>query len=141
MSAEPAVASGRRLPAFVEPMPPMPKLPRYGVRQAPLGDPAPLACTVAKTVVEVLLGGEGLQSLVRWVAEDVHTTLALQNSVARRAGLYGATARVDRARVCRVSGRAAEASVVTSAGGVARAVAMRLEDVSGRWLATVVEVI
>ena len=141
MSAEPAVASGKRQPRDPQPAPPLPLLPRYGVRREPLGDPAPLACTVAKTVVETILGGDGLDTLVRWVAADVRETLALQNSVARRAGLHGATARVDRARVCRVSARAAEVSIVTSANGIARAVAMRLEDVAGRWLATVVEVI
>jgi len=100
-----------------------------------------LACTIARTAVEAILGGDGIDSLVRWVASDVRESLQIQQSLARRAGLKGAVARIDRARVCRVSQRAAEVSIVATANGRPRAVAMRLEDVAGRWLATVVEIV
>ena len=116
-------------------------VPRYGTPRKPLGDPAPLACTIARTAVEAILGGDGIDSLVRWVASDVRESLQIQQSLARRAGLKGAVARIDRARVCRVSQRAAEVSIVATANGRPRAVAMRLEDVAGRWLATVVEIV
>jgi hypothetical protein len=115
--------------------------PHYGERRKPLGDPAPLACTVAKTAVEAILGGDGLDTLARWVATDVRESLQIQQSLARRAGLRGAVAHIERARVCRVSQRAAEVSIVAIAAGRARAVAMRFEDISGRWLATVVEIV
>lgn len=106
-----------------------------------LGDPTPLACTIAKATVEAVTGGGGLESLTRWVAPDVADSLRRQASLARRAGLRGDDAHVTRARVCRVSARAAEVSIVAEAGGRARAVAMRLEDIAGRWCATVVDVV
>ena len=137
MSAEPAMASGalRVIDGGV------PAAPRYGVKRAPLGDPTPLACTVAKTAVEAIMGGDGLETLVRWVATDVRESLAAQQSLARRAGHTGAVARIERARVCRVSQRAAEVSIVAAVRGRALAVAMRLEEVHGRWLTTVLEII
>jgi hypothetical protein len=119
----------------------VPAIPRYGVRQQPLGDPAPLACTVAKTAVEVILGGDGIDTLTRWIATDVRESLAVQHSLARRAGQRGGVARIERARVCRVSQRAAEVSIVATVRGRAMAVAMRLEEIRGRWLATVIEVV
>ena len=141
MSAQPAVASGgqREIPGGFRDNDV--RVPRYGAQRSPLGDPTPLACTVAKTAVEAILGGDGLETLVRWIATDVRESLAIQHSLARRAGLKGSVARIERARVCRVSNRAAEVSIVAMAAGRARAVAMRLEEIQGRWLATVVEIV
>ena len=138
MSAEAAAASGilRAVPGAGTPA-----LPRYGVRQGPLGDPSPLACTVAKAAVEAILGGDGIETLTRWVATDVRESLLAQQSLARRAGQRGGVARIERARVCRVSHRAAEVSIVATVRDRALAVAMRLEDVRGRWLATVIEIV
>jgi len=137
MSAEPALARTplRAIDGGA------PATPRYGVKRAPLGDPTPLACTIAKTAVEVILGGGGLETLVRWVANDVRESLAAQHSLSRRAGHRGLEAKIERARVCRVSHRAAEVSIVAAVRGRALAVAMRLEEVHGRWLATVVEIV
>lgn len=113
----------------------------YQRRHKPLGDPAPLACTVAKAALESVLGGDTLGSLTRWLAPDVRTSLAKQHSLARRAGRSGApTVSIARARVCRVTARAAEVSIVASCQGRVRAIAMRLEDASGRWLVTALEV-
>lgn len=137
MSAEAAVASAGLRPVAGTGQP----IPRYGTPRKPLGDPSPLACTVAKTAVEVIMGGEGIETLTRWVASDVRDSLAKQHSLARRAGLRGAVAHIQRARVCRISQRAAEVSIVAKAGGRARAIAMRLEDIHGRWMATVVEIV
>lgn len=124
-------AISRTLPA-----PPNP----YRRDRRPLGDPAPLACTVARAALESVLGGDGLDQLTRWISPEVRASLARQRALARRAGLSGATARIVRARVCRVSATAAEVSVVADAQDRPRAIAMRLEDVAGRWLATVIEV-
>lgn len=113
----------------------------YGRDHMPLGDPAPLACTVAKAALETVLGDAAMTPLVRWLTPDVRERLAQQHSLARRAGQTGpGVVTIKRARVCRVSARAAEVSIVAFCDGHARAIAMRLEDQSGRWLVTVLDV-
>jgi hypothetical protein len=112
----------------------------YNRERRTLGDAAPLACTVGKEALEVVLGGDGLERLTRWVSPDVRSSLARQHSLARRAGWSGVNARVLRVRVFRVSPTAAEASLVIDDGERSRAVAMRLEDVAGRWGVTVLEI-
>ncbi len=112
----------------------------YGRTRAPLGDPSPLACTVAMTAIEVSRGGDGLETLYRWVTPEVHDILARQRSLSRRAGRRGATdVRILRARVCRVSRGAAEVTVIASVGTRVHPIAMRLEDWSGRWVVTVAD--
>lgn len=102
-----------------------------------LGDPTPLACTVAKAVMEALLGGATLEPYTRWIEPGIFAQLARQRSLARRAGLNRSTpVGVRRARTFRVSRDAAEVSIVVDDGEHCRAVAMRLEDVTGRWLVT-----
>jgi hypothetical protein len=113
----------------------------YSRQHKPLGNPTPLACTVAKACVEAILGASSLDSLVRWLAPDVREQLAQQHSLARRAGRTGApNVEVRRARVCRVSAEACEVSIVVFCEGRARAVAMRLQDVSGRWQVSAIEI-
>lgn len=112
----------------------------YSRERLPLGDPSPLACTIAKAALEAVHGADTLQALVRWVEPDLRARLARQHSVARRSGRSGATARVLRARVCRVAAEAAEVSVVASLDGRSHAIAMRLEDQRGRWVATVIDI-
>ncbi len=106
-----------------------------------LGDPTPLACTVAKTAAEVALGGDGLDKLNRWISAEVRTRLARQQSLSRRGGykLAGAVG-IVRVRVHRVSARAAEVSIVAREGERVRAIAMRLEELAGRWHTTALEV-
>lgn len=106
-----------------------------------LGDPTPLACTVAKAALEIVHGAPGVNTLTRWVAPTVRESLASQQSLARRAGWTGPQhAKVERVRVCRISPTAAEVSVVADHNGHSHAIAMRLEDTSGKWLTTVLEV-
>jgi hypothetical protein len=113
----------------------------YSRQRRTLGDPTPLACTVAKTALEVVLGGSGVETLTRWVAPELRESLAYQCSLARRAGLRAEpSVRITRIRVFRVSATAAEVSVVAHEGERSRAIAMRLEDVAGRWFTTVLEV-
>ena len=132
VAAAPVVAR----PRIVLPAPPTP----YGRKRDPLGDPTPLACTVAKNALEVALGLEGLDRLNRWVSAEIRTQVARQQSLSRRAG-YAVAGSVGilRVRVFRVSARAAEVSVVANEGGRTHAVAMRLEDAGGRWLVTALE--
>jgi hypothetical protein len=49
-------------------------------------------------------------------------------------------ARIARIRVCRISATVAEASVAVHDGDLMRAVALRLEDVQGRWVATAIDI-
>ena len=112
----------------------------YGRPRATLGDPSPLACTVALTAVEVSRGGDGIDTLLRWITPDVRERLARQHSLARRAGRRGAPgASIVRARVCRVARDAAEVSVIATVGDRVHPIAMRLEDWSGRWVVTVLD--
>jgi len=113
----------------------LPLVPPAKPRRRALGDPTPLACTVAKAAVDAVLGGAALDAYVRWIEPDLFASLARQHSLARRAGIRpeGAVG-VRRARVCRVARDAAEVSIVIEHAGRCRAVAMRLEDSRGRWL-------
>lgn len=111
----------------------------YRKRRA-LGDPTPLVCTVARTSMEVALGGGGIDTLTRWITPTLRTSLLKQYSLARRARYASrGDVSVARIRVCRVSATAVEAGLVLMEGDVAHPVAMRLEACAGRWLATVLE--
>ncbi|WP_297081626.1 Rv3235 family protein [uncultured Demequina sp.] len=104
-------------------------------RRRALGDPTPLACTVAKAAVDAVLGGATLDAYVRWIEPDLFAALARQHSLARRAGIRpNGPVGVRRARVCRVARDAAEVSIVIEHAGRCRAVAMRLEESRRRWL-------
>lgn len=133
-TAAPAIAAPRRSPV------PRPTFGRPQ-RSRPLGDPTPLVCTVARTALEVALGGDGIEQLTRWITPDVRRNLLAQRSLARRAAyrVKGAS-HVQRVRLCRVSPEAVEAAVVVSEGEVVHALAMRLEAVAGRWSVTVLDV-
>ena len=106
-----------------------------------LGDPAPLACTLGKAVMESISGGTDLTPLARWIAPELRETLLRQQSLARRRGLRPRPTQILRARVCRTSATSAEVSLVVDDGEHSRAIAMRLEDMHGRWLATVIDVL
>lgn len=111
----------------------------YRKRRA-LGDPTPLACTVARTALEVALGANGIDTLTRWITPTLRTSLLKQHSLARRARYAGrGDVSVARIRVCRVSATAVEAGLVLMEGDVAHPVAMRLEACAGRWLTTALE--
>ncbi|SEJ21147.1 Rv3235 family protein [Demequina mangrovi] len=129
MSAEPAWA----------PRPPRADI--YGRTRATLGDPTPLACTCALTAIEVVHGGEGLDTLLRWITPEVRERLARQHSLAHRLGRRGGIpARIVRARSCRVSPTATEIAAVARIGDRVHAVAIRLEDLAGRWVITVLDI-
>lgn len=112
----------------------------YGRERHALGNPAPLACTVALAAMDAVHGGPGLDRVLRWLSPDVLEALQRQHSLARRARREGAAVDILRSRVCRVSREAAEVAVVARMADRAHAVAMRLEDVGGRWLVTVLDI-
>lgn len=123
-------------PVHVLPAPPTP----YARKREVLGDPTPLACTVAKNALEVVLGLDGLDKLNRWVTGEIRSQVAKQHSLARRGGyVVRGTVGIARVRVFRVSAKAAEVSVIAREGERVHAIAMRLEDWAGRWLVTALE--
>ncbi len=104
VSASPAERAVTSLTPRTLPAPVMP----YQRRSKPLGDPTPLACTVAKTALEAVLGEPGIDKLTRWVSAPIRAALAQQHSLARRAGKsLESPVRITRVRVCRVHSGAA----------------------------------
>jgi len=118
-----------------------PSVPSPYRKRAPLGDPTPLVCTVAKLGFEIAMGADGIDRLTRWITPTMRTVLLRQQSLSRRASYVprGAVG-VARVRLCRVSPTAVEAAVVATEGDTAHAIAMRLEAVSGRWLVTAIDI-
>jgi hypothetical protein len=90
--------------------------------------------------MEVALGADGIDTLIRWITPTLRTSLLKQRSLARRAGyVIRRDISVARIRVCRVSATSVEAGIVLMEGDVAHPVAMRLEVCAGRWLTTALE--
>jgi hypothetical protein len=136
-----AVERPLRKPSVLALTPPTAPLNPYTRPKRALGDPTPLACTVAKTALEVVLGGRGLDSLNRWVTPEIRTSLARQGALALRSGRgRQASVAIKRIRVYRVSEAAAETSIITDDGDRVRAIAARFEDVGGRWQATALDI-
>jgi hypothetical protein len=110
-----------------------------------LPEPGPWAARLARAVAEVSVGERPPGQLTRWVARDELARLARRGThVARhpsaRAQRGVARLRTVRAvRVCRVAPGIVETSAVLVGGDRAQAIAIRLEAVDGRWLATVVQ--
>jgi Family of unknown function (DUF6459) len=104
-----------------------------------LPDVAEFARQLAQAVVDILAGHRSANQLVRWARPDVF------DAVRRRAALNllgpssprtPRTARrpvVRSVRTCDITRTAVEASAVVVEGDRARALAMRLEGLDGRW--------
>jgi hypothetical protein len=104
-----------------------------------LPDPQAWARRTVQAVVEVLSGVRPLAQLARWTSPDVYA--ALQR---RRAGAAqprpGRRPVVRSVHVCEPADGVAEACAVVIGQGRARAVALRLEGLDGRWLVTALEI-
>lgn len=98
-------------------------------------------------VAEILTGAREVDSIARWITDDVHRHLQQRAALAARARSVGRRAparpslRVGSVVVCRPAEGVAEATVVVHTRSHARAVAMRLERRQGRWRATTVGVL
>ncbi len=98
-------------------------------------------------VAEILTGAREVDSIARWITDDVHRHLQHRAALAARARSLGRHARarpllrVGSVLVCHVTEGVAEATVVVLTRNRARAVALRLEDRQGRWRATAVGVL
>ena len=105
--------------------------------------PAPWVARLAPAILEVAAGERPPGQLSRWVTADIRETLARRGAAARRhpAGkdLRPQCRRVRSVRVTSPTPGVIEASAVVIGSSRARAVALRLEAIRGRWLATAVE--
>jgi len=108
-----------------------------------LPSPAPWVARLAPAVIEVAAGERPAGQLTRWVTREIRETLARRGAAAQRhpAGKDRAPQcrRVRSVRVTSPAPGVIEASAVVIGSTRARAVAMRLEAVRGRWLATAME--
>jgi hypothetical protein len=109
-----------------------------------LPDPGKWAAQLARAVAEVAVGERPPGQLTRWVARDELARLALRGTAVARHPSARAQRGVSRlrsvraVRVCPVAPGVVETSAVLVGGDRAQAVAIRLEVVAGRWLATAV---
>ncbi|MGN8049742.1 Rv3235 family protein [Curtobacterium sp. 22159] len=98
-------------------------------------------------VAEILTGAREVDSIARWITDEVHRHLQQRAALAARARQVGGRSRarpllrVGSVFVCTPADGVAEATVVVHTRSHARAVAMRLEERQGRWRATAVGVL
>ena len=104
---------------------------------------APWVARLAPAILEVVAGERPAGQLQRWVTSEIRETLARRGAAALRhpagKGRPPQCRRVRSVRVTEPAPGVVEASAVVIGGVRARAVALRLEVVRGRWLATAVE--
>jgi hypothetical protein len=118
--------------------------PDPGADDTALADPADTARALALCVAEILTGAREVDSIARWITDDVHRHLQQRAAYAARARSATrrtharATIRAGSVVVSRPRDGVAEASVVVHTRSHARAVAIRLEERAGRWRATAV---
>ena len=110
-----------------------------------LPEPGPWAARLARAIAEVSIGERPPGQLTRWVARDELARLsrraaAIARHPSSRAQRGVSRLRIVRAvRVCPVAPGIVETSAVLVGGDRAQAIAIRLEAVADRWLATVVQ--
>lgn len=110
-----------------------PGIPVPGRTAAPT-DPTALCCSITQAAVESLRGVRPVSQLVQWLAPEVYEALLNRSRITLAAGPRSTRpARIRRARVHRVSERAAEATVVVEDLDRVRAAALRLEHHRGAW--------
>ena len=102
---------------------------------------------LARSVLEVLAGARDLQQLTRWVTAEVHAVLRARVQLSARARSVLAdrpvrpVLRIGTVKVARPVPGVAETVVVVHGRGRARAVAIRLEIVGGRWQASALHIL
>ncbi|RLP70656.1 3-hydroxyacyl-CoA dehydrogenase [Mycetocola reblochoni] len=110
-------------------------------------DPHPLIENLASSVIEVLAGARDLEQLSRWITHDVYSNLLRRSVLAARSRrTRGVPARRPRMGVgpvhmCEPADGVIEAVTIVSTPNRARAVAIRLEGVDGRWKASSIAVL
>lgn len=123
--------------------------PRHPIGSGEPPDPDAWAAALGRGIFEILLGLRPLAQLRRWVVpalydELARTTLTPTGREPTSGEDGGAHAtqpcRVLSTRSCRIRDDAVEVSVVVSAAGRTRALALRLDRFRGRWLATALDI-
>jgi hypothetical protein len=103
-----------------------------------LPDPRTWAALLAQAVVEVLAARRPVGQVVRWVDPEIVERLRASAPVHARAGR---PVRVRRVRVSTHMDGTVEAAVVVDDGTSCRALAIRLEALSRRWLCTALDLV
>jgi len=124
-----------------------PPSPESTVPVEPQLDPGVAAEGLARSVLEVLAGARDLQQLTRWVTTEVHAVLRSRVQLSARARSVLAdrpvrpVLRIGTVKVARPVPGVVEAVVVVHGRGRARAVAIRLEALGGRWQASALHIL
>jgi hypothetical protein len=108
----------------------------------PLPEPGLWAAQFVQAAVEVTMGLRPSNQLVRWADDEVRGLLTRRASLTGSQMSRGRACRREVVRSTRVSmprAGVAEATVVLSDGTRARAVALRLEGLDGRWRVTALQ--
>jgi hypothetical protein len=114
----------------------------FGPRPTSSGElPDPDAWTrrMVQAVIEVLTGVRPLAQLLRWTSPDVYAGLQRRGAATVRP-VSGRRAVVRSVRLCEPADGVVEACAVVIGNGRARAVALRLEGLDGRWRMTALEI-
>ncbi len=141
-SPAPVPSSGRR-EAAPAPLHLVPGVPESHDDPEPLPPPHAWAARLAQALAEVLSGTRPAQQLVRWTSLDVyaclrrHVTYRLQTTAMGRARPTQVVLRS--VRLSEPVEGIAEVSAVLQIGPRARALALRLEGINGRWRCTAFE--
>ena len=96
-----------------------------------------------QAALEVSAGRRPVSQLVRWTSEEVFAMLSRRAALAQRLERPGgpATSAIVRSiRLCRPTDGVVEACAVTVDRGRVRAVALRLEELAGRWRVSALEI-
>lgn len=123
-----------------------PVTPLHPDQPVPAGEElGPLAGAIGRGVVEIIRGHRSPSALRPWLAPDVLAQLTRRAELAKRLAdgprrSPGTGLRLGGVRVCVVTDRAVEASVVVREPHRARALALRLELQRGRWKVTALEI-
>ena len=109
-------------------------LPDIARTQAELPDPSAWAATLARAIVEVVTGARQAPHLHGSPTPELYTALTdIHLSPCAR----GASA--IHVRVCSIDARHTEAAVIVATASRIYALALRLEEYRGRWMATALE--
>lgn len=106
-----------------------------------LPEPGGWAAQLALCAFQVIQGSRATAQVARFVTPAVHESLVRRRvGDARRAAHPVRPVRVRRVRLCEPADGVAEVSVVLDDGVRARAVALRIQGLDGRWLVTDLQV-
>lgn len=114
---------------------------------AELPDPGILLENLTRCVIEVLAGVRELEQLSRWLHESVfrhllrRVVVAARAREARRQAAVRPVFSIGGIHRCEPGDGVVEASVIVRGRARARAVAIRLEGIDGRWRATALHVL